>query len=75
MVYITVHLVYVESQEVLYIPLFSDIQPYHLDFSYYLPKFFLIWSFQNIIISVQYINAFYLVEHALINLALPKPVC
>ena len=73
MVCLTVHIVYVDSQEVFDISLFSDIWPFCLNVIYDLPKFFLTWSFQNRIIGVQYIYGFYPVEHAQINIDFLTP--
>ena len=74
MVCFSVYLVYVESQEFYNISLLSVVHTCHLNASYNRPKIFLIWSFHNIIVTVQYIYGFSLVEHALINLAFLKTV-
>ena len=75
MVFITVYLVYVVSQEVFNIYLFVDVQTCRLDVSYYVSKFFLIWSFQKRIIRLQYIDDIYVAENTLVNLALPETDC
>ena len=75
MVCINVYLVYVDAHDVFNISLFGDVQRFCIDVIHNLPNFFLIWSFQNIIVSVQYIDSISTVENAVVNLALTKNYC
>ena len=75
MVCINVYLVYVDAHCVFNISFFGDVQRFCIYVSHNLPNFFLIWSFQNIIVSVQYIDSISTVGNAVVNLALTKNYC